>query len=242
MLALKQLSATIEGKTVLNGISHTFPEHEMTALLGPNGSGKSTLGNAVMGAPHITVEARSKILFDGQDLSNLSPDKRAALGIFMTMQSPLPLPGVSLMDLVRAALGKKYSAKELYDRVHALAGELAVDKELLKRSLYDGFSGGERKKIEALQAILFEPKLVIFDEIDTGVDIDALKLIVSAVTKHLAGKATLLFITHSHKLLQVLHPDHVLIIDQGAIVKTGDQELANLVEEKGFKNLLKHEK
>ena len=241
MLVLNNLTGQIEGKTILTNISATFAPGTTTALLGPNGSGKSTLGNALMGAPFITLEPQSILTLDDQDLHPLSTHERARLGMFMTFQSPLPLSGVSALDLFRAALvtgvHKKYSAKELHDKVRQYAEELALPEELLKRSLHEGFSGGERKKMEALQAVLFAPKVVIFDELDTGVDVDALKVIVNFLQKNLPKNTIRIFITHSHKLLRLYRPDQVLVLKKGKLVKTGGADLAEEIEEFGFTKL-----
>lgn len=241
MLTLKNISANIEGKEILHTIELTFQPGTTTALLGPNGSGKSTLGNTLMGAPFIELAAASSIIFDGTDITHTPTHERAQMGIFMTFQSPLPLSGVSAMDLFRSALvtgkRKKYSAKELHTLVHQYAEELAIPKELLKRSLNEGFSGGERKKMEALQAVLFEPRVIIFDELDTGVDVDALKTITSFLQKNLRPDTIRIFITHSHKLLTLYRPDHVVVLKKGVVVKTGGHTLAEEIEKNGFTEL-----
>jgi Fe-S cluster assembly ATP-binding protein len=194
-----------------------------------------------MGAPFIEVTPESALSFEDVDLLSLPTHERARLGIFMTFQSPLPLSGVTAMDLFRSALvtgpNKKYSAKELHTLVHQYAEELGLPKEFLKRSLYEGFSGGERKKMEALQAVLFAPKAVIFDELDTGVDVDALKTIVTFLQKNLAANTIRIFITHSHKLLNLYRPDHVVVLKNGSIIKTGGHELAEEIETNGFEKL-----
>lgn len=240
MFTLKNLSASIEGQKILNDISLTFAPGTTTALLGPNGSGKSTLGNALMGAPFVTLEPMSSIELEGALLTGLPTHERAQQGLFMTFQSPLPLSGVSAMDLFRSALvtgpRKKYSAKELHNKVHQYAEELDLPKEFLKRSLYEGFSGGERKKMEALQAVLFAPKVVIFDELDTGVDVDALKVIVSFLQRHLAPDSIRIFITHSHKLLKLYRPDQVVVLKKGRVVKVGGHDVAEEIEQVGFEN------
>ena len=241
MLALNNLTASIEGKTILKNISARFEPGTTIALLGPNGSGKSTLGNALMGAPFIELGPDSTITLEAQELQSLPTHERARLGMFMTFQSPLPLSGVSALDLFRAALvtgaHKKYSAKELHDKVRQYAEELALPEEFLKRSLHEGFSGGERKKMEALQAALFAPKVVIFDELDTGVDVDALKVIVKFLQKNLPENTIRIFITHSHKLLKLYHPDQVLVLKKGTVVKTGGHTVAEEIEEFGFTEL-----
>lgn len=239
MLEFKNISVSIADTSILKNISHVFPDGSVTALLGPNGSGKSTLGNTLLGAPFINV-TEGDILFDGKSILALAPDERARLGIFLSFQSPLPLGGVSAMDLFRASLtgkGKMFTPVELHARVHTLAQEIGLDPSFLKRSLYEGFSGGERKKMEALQAVLYAPKLAIFDEIDTGVDVDALRGIVTFLKKNLPANATLIFITHSHKLLSALAPEHVVVLKKGNIVATGDKTLADAIEKNGFEQL-----
>ncbi len=240
MLSLQNLSVSIEEKEILKNISLQFTLGSTTALLGPNGSGKSTLGNAVLGAPFITL-TNGDIFLDNKSISELSTSERSKQGLFLSFQSPLPLPGVSAMDLFRAALGgkeKKYSAKELHALAHQYAEELDLPKEFLKRSLYEGFSGGERKKMEALQIALFQPKVIIFDEIDTGVDVDALKTIAAFLEKHLPKETIRIFITHSHKLLSLIHPDQVVVLKNGSVIKTGNKELADFIEENGFESLV----
>jgi Fe-S cluster assembly ATP-binding protein len=246
MLSLKNISVSVEEKEILHTVTYDFVPSKTYALLGPNGSGKSTLGNTVMGHPDLKV-VNGEILFHNESILALSPDERAKKGIFLSFQNPLPLPGVSVMDLFRMALvgsshtkpsekdeTKKMDALTLYKTVHALAAELSIKDELLKRSLYEGFSGGEKKKIEALQAALLQPTLAIFDEIDTGVDVDALKLITAFLKKHLPESATLIYITHSHKLLSTLNPDEVLVIKNGTLVASGTHDLAEQIEKNGF--------
>jgi Fe-S cluster assembly ATP-binding protein len=237
MLSLKNVSVSIVEKDILHDISFDFLPESTYALLGPNGSGKSTLGNAIMGQPNYILGESTELLWNDHSLNDLKADERARLGIFLSFQNPLPLAGVSVMDLFRMALvgkDKKLDAMTLHKSVRAFAEELDIKEELLKRSLYEGFSGGEKKKIEALQAVLLEPAVAIFDEIDTGVDVDALKLITAFLKKHLPKETTLIYITHSHKLLSVLEPDQVLVLKDGRLVKTGDQTLVHEIEKDGF--------
>ena len=238
MLTIKKISASVEDKEILHDISFAFVPGTTYAILGPNGSGKSTLGNTIMGHPDFTLTS-GDILFGEISLKDLSPHERAKLGIFLSFQNPLPLPGVSVMDLFRMALvsSKKLDAMTLHKKVKAFAEELNIKDELLKRSLHEGFSGGEKKKIEVLQAALLEPKLAIFDEIDTGVDVDALKLITTFIKKHLPEETTLVYITHSHKLLSILNPSTVLVLKNGHLIKTGDHTLAEEIEKNGFEQI-----
>ena len=236
MLTLSNLSVSIEGKKILKDISCSFVSGKTYAILGPNGSGKSTLASAIMGHPNYTLSRTSKILLGTKNIKNYSPDTRATLGISMTFQNPLALSGVSVRDLLRLALEKTADPVALYHATTTLAKELKIRDELLSRSLNDGFSGGEKKKLEALQIILLKPKFVIFDEIDTGVDVDALKLITMCLKKHLSKTSVLVFITHSAKLLKYITPDTVMVIKEGSLVATGDKTLITTIEKKGFEH------
>lgn len=237
MLTLTDLSVSIEDKKILTDISFAFKSGKTYALMGPNGSGKSTLASAIMGHPNIKYSRASKILVNGKNLKTLSPDKRSALGIFLSFQTPLEIPGVTVFDLLRIALEKKLDPVTLHKQVKEYAKELKIKDELLKRSLNEGFSGGEKKKLEALQAVMLEPQFALFDEIDTGVDVDALKTISRFLKKHLPKEATLVFITHSTRLLKYVHPDEVLVIKDGHLVKSGTAVLAKEIEQSGFESL-----
>ncbi len=202
--------------------------------MGPNGSGKSTLASTIMGHPDIKATRLSKILLGEKNIKTLTPDKRSRLGIFLSFQSPLEIAGVSVFDLLRIALEKKYDPLSLHRQVKAYAKELRIKDELLKRSLNVGFSGGEKKKLEALQAVMLAPAFAIFDEIDTGVDVDALKSIAAFLKKHLPRETTLVFITHSTRLLRYINPDEVLIMKNGSLVHSGAASLAITIEQSGF--------
>jgi len=237
MLTLTHLSASIGEKKILTDISFAFKPGRMYALMGPNGSGKSTLASALMGHPSIIFSRDSKILYGLKNIKNLSPDKRAKLGIFLSFQTPLTLPGVTVFELLRLALEKKTDAVTLHKEVKRYAKELHIKDELLRRSLNDGFSGGEKKKLEALQAVLLTPTFALFDEIDSGVDVDALKTIAQFLKKHLRKETTLVFITHSTRLLRFIKPHTVLVMKQGRLVRTGSLVLAKKIEEKGFEGI-----
>ncbi|MBP9727995.1 MAG: Fe-S cluster assembly ATPase SufC [Candidatus Moranbacteria bacterium] len=237
MLKLIDLSVSIGEKKILTDISFHFKKGTVYALMGPNGSGKSTLASAIMGHPSISYARKSKILLDKKNIKGLSPDKRAASGIFLSFQSPLEIPGVTVFDLLRIALEKKMDPVALHKQVKAYAKELHIKDELLKRSLNVGFSGGEKKKLEALQAVMLQPSFALFDEIDTGVDVDALKTISKFLKKHLPQETTLVFITHSTRLLKYVSPDEVLVIKNGCLVQTGDATLAQRIERNGFNDL-----
>lgn len=234
MLTLQNLSASIEDKKIIDDVSFSFKPGKTYALMGPNGSGKSTLASAIMGHPNISYSRASKILVQKKDIKSLSPDKRAALGIFLSFQTPLEIPGVNIFDLLRIALEKKLDPVTLHKQVKSYAKELHIKDELLKRSLNVGFSGGERKKLEALQAVMLQPQFAFFDEVDTGVDVDALKTISHFLKKYLPKETTLVFITHSTRLLKYVSPDEVLVIKNGRLVKSGKASLAKMIEEKGF--------
>ncbi|MEK7181900.1 MAG: Fe-S cluster assembly ATPase SufC [Patescibacteria group bacterium] len=234
MLSIHNLSASIENKKILDGISFNFVPGKVYAIMGPNGSGKSTLAGALMGNPQTKILRGSKILLNGKNVTNLSPEKRAKLGIFLSFQSPLALPGVSVKDLLRIALEKKMDPMTIHKTVKAYAAELHIKDELLQRSLNDGFSGGEKKKLEALQAAILTPTVAIFDELDTGVDVDALRTISTFLKKKLPKDSILIFITHSTRLLSSIKPHEVLIIRDGRLVKTGKGALAKKIEEHGF--------
>ena len=237
MLTLIDLSVAIGEKKILKHISFDFKKGTTYALMGPNGSGKSTLASAIMGHPSIQYTRSSKILVAGKNIKNLSPDKRSASGIFLSFQSPLEIPGVTVFDLLRIALEKKLDPIALHKQVKAYAKELHIKDELLKRSLNVGFSGGEKKKLEALQAVMLAPTFALFDEIDTGVDVDALKAISTFLKKHLPKETTLVFITHSTRLLKYINPDQVLVIKNGVLVETGGAVLAEKIEQHGFESL-----
>lgn len=237
MLTLKSLSVSIEKKQILDDISFSFRPGKTYALMGPNGSGKSTLASAIMGHPNITYSRTSKILIGEKNLKSLSPDTRAKLGVFLSFQTPLEIPGVTVFDLLRIALEKKFDAVTIHKQIKAYAKALHIKDELLKRSLNEGFSGGEKKKLEALQAVMLAPQFVLFDEIDTGVDVDALKTISQFLKKHLPKQSTLVFITHSTRLLKYVSPDEVMVIKNGKLVKTGKAALAKKIEEQGFEAL-----
>lgn len=234
MLSLKNVSISVEGKKILHDFSFEFLAGKTYALMGPNGSGKSTLASAIMGHPRYVLSRNSKLFIGTKNLKALTPDKRARLGVFLSFQTPLELAGVTVFELLRLALEKKVEPVKLHALVAQYAKELHIKDELLKRSLNAGFSGGEKKKLEALQAVLLSPRFAIFDEIDTGVDVDALKTITKFLVKHLPKETALVFITHSTRLLKAIQPDTVLVLSDGRLVKTGKAALAKRIDEKGF--------
>ena len=234
MLTIEHLKVSIEGKTILPDFSFAFKPGKTYVLMGPNGSGKSTLAATIMGHPKYSVGSSSKILLDKKNLKNLSPDKRSRLGVFLSFQTPMELPGVTVFELLRLALEKKYTPIKLHKLVQQYAKELSIKDELLKRSLNMGFSGGEKKKLEALQAALLAPRFALFDEVDTGVDVDALQTIAKFLKKYLPKETTLVFITHSTRLVKYVKPGVVLVLKNGELKKTGTALLAKKIEAQGF--------
>lgn len=235
MLQLKNLSAKAGEKTILHNINLSCEKGFVYALLGPNGSGKSTLASAIMGHPSFTLSEDSHVLFEGEDITALSADKRAKKGIFLSFQSPLPLPGVSIYQLMRHAFENKVDALTSRKKIQAYARELDIKDELLTRSLNDDFSGGEKKKMEVLQMAMLEPKLAIFDEIDTGVDVDALKTIAKFLKKHRKPEQIFIFITHSTSLLKTIIPDKTIVLKKGVVDRQGDGSMAiEIIETEGF--------
>lgn len=237
MLEIKNLSVKIGSKPILKGLSLQIRHGEIAVLMGPNGSGKSTLAHTIAGNPEFTVGRNGTILFQGQPIRSLPAEKRAARGIFLSFQNPLPLPGVSVLDLLRVAREGQEDPLSLRNRAKTYAAELGIEESLLFRSIHDGFSGGEKKKIEALQAGILEPKLLILDEIDSGADVDALRKIARFLGKHRAKDGSILIITHSTRVLRYLKPDRVFVMREGKIVQSGRSALAAEVERKGFENI-----
>ena len=231
MLELKNLTVKTKNKTILKNIDYTFEKGKIYALMGPNGSGKSTLANAIMGHPSLIIDNNSDILFENESIKDLSPDKRAKKGIFTSFQSPLSLSGINIYQLLQNVLDK--DIRKIDSEIKELSHQLAIPEGLLHRSLNENASGGERKKMEVLQAAMLNPKLVIFDEIDTGVDIDAMKTIADFINKTKQDK-TYILITHYNRILKHLTPDRVLILKDGTISETGDAKLAEEIEEKGY--------
>lgn len=238
-LEIKSLAVKIEDKEILNGLNLVVHPGEVVALMGPNGSGKSTLAYSLMGHPTYKIE-NGKLIIDSEDITEKTPDERARMGLFLALQYPVAIPGVSVREMLLASLRArgqgKISALELKKKIQKEASILAIDEELLKRSLNEGFSGGEKKKMEILQMRILLPKYAILDETDSGLDIDALKLVAEGA-QQMAKKNNVgvLVITHYRRLLEYLKPDRVLVMKQGRIVKEGGVELVGELEERGYK-------
>jgi len=236
MLKIENLSAEIDGKKILRNISLSFESGKTAVILGPNGSGKSTLAAAIMGRPDIVISDDSSLLFEGKDMKPLPTDRRAASGIFLSFQSPLPIAGVSVEDLLRTALDGKKDPVAIHRELRVHAGEIALAEEFLSRSVHDGFSGGERKKVEAVQAVMLAPKLAIFDEIDTGTDTDAMRRIADFLRDRLPKQATRIYITHSPRLIELVDPDTVIILKNGCVSAEGGRDLAERTLREGFES------
>lgn len=244
MLSIKRLTVSVEKKEILHNVSIAFRPGKVYAIMGPNGSGKSTLARSIMGDPIFHIKRGGTIVLGrgkrAQNLEKLTADRRAHAGIFLSAQSPLSIPGVTVRDLVRVTMKEAMkqtgrTALDVKRELERIAVELKIPEELLNRSLNEGFSGGERKKMEILQMALFDPTYIFLDEVDTGVDVDALATIAQFLKKYIKGtKKTLIIITHATRILRYLTPDQTIIIRDGRIVKKGDDSLAKEIEKTGF--------
>ncbi|MCX6732793.1 MAG: Fe-S cluster assembly ATPase SufC [Candidatus Roizmanbacteria bacterium] len=232
MLSLHNIKVKVGEKEIITDFSYQFEKNKIYAIMGPNGSGKSTLVQSIIGNPLYTLSKKSSIEFSSKKITNLSPDKRAQLGIGITFQTPIALQGISVFQLLRLAL-KNVDVVKLYEDIERLAKELKINKELIDRPLNEGASGGERKKLEVLQMAILNPSIIFFDEIDTGVDIDSLKTIFTFLKKYRNDK-TFVFITHYSKIFAYLKPDEVLVMKQGKLAATGGREMIQKIEKKGY--------
>jgi Fe-S cluster assembly ATP-binding protein len=241
MLEIKNLHATINGKEILKGIDLTVNEGEVHAIMGPNGSGKSTLAAVITGKPGYEV-TKGEILFYGKNLLELPPEERALMGIFLSFQYPVEIPGVTMMNFLKAAINakRKYEGKpemtaaEFLKFIREKQKVVEMDSKLTNRAVNEGFSGGEKKKNEIFQMAVLEPKLAILDETDSGLDIDALRVVANGVNKLRSPERAFIVITHYQRLLDYIVPDIVHILYNGKIVKTAGKELALELEEKGY--------
>lgn len=241
MLKIKNLHVKIDDKKILNGINLHIKEGEMHAIMGLNGSGKSTLANTITGRENHTVIA-GDILYKNESILEWAPEDRALAGIFMSFQYPTVIPGVNTTYFLRAAVNaqRKHNNKKEYDAatflklIKSKLEEVEMNTSYLKRSVNEGFSGGEKKRNEILQLLCLEPKLAIMDETDSGLDIDALKIIANGINNYKSNDRGFLVITHYQRLLKYIKPDIVHVLIDGQIVKTGEKELAIELEEKGY--------
>jgi len=241
MISIKNLHASIEGKEILKGINLEVNAGEVHAIMGPNGSGKSTLASVLAGREEYEITEGS-ITFENQDLMELGPEERAQQGIFLAFQYPVEIPGVSTTNFLKTAINQVREARgeKALDAVHFLKlmkekmKLVDMDQALLSRSLNEGFSGGEKKRNEIFQMAMLEPKLSILDETDSGLDIDALKIVANGVNKLKSDKTATIVVTHYQRLLEYIVPDYVHVLHNGKIVKSGDKGLALELEEKGY--------
>ncbi len=241
MLEIKDLHAQVEGKEILKGIDLTVKAGEVHAIMGPNGSGKSTLASVLAGNPAFTVTGGS-VTFNGKDLLSLSPEDRSHEGLFLSFQYPVEIPGVSMVNFMRAAVNEKrkyfhqepLSASDFLKLMREKRAIVELDNKLASRSVNEGFSGGEKKRNEIFQMAMLEPRLSILDETDSGLDIDALRTVAGGVNKLKTDNNATIVITHYQRLLDYIKPDLVHVLYKGRIVKTGGPELALVLEEKGY--------
>ncbi|HZS65277.1 MAG TPA: Fe-S cluster assembly ATPase SufC [Xanthobacteraceae bacterium] len=241
LLAIKNLHAEVDGKKILNGVNLTVEKGQVAAIMGPNGSGKSTLAYVLAGKPGYTV-TQGQVLLDGEDLLAMEPDERAAKGVFLAFQYPLEIPGVASMTFLRTALNAQrkrrgepeLSTPEFLKRVREVAGRLGIDQEMLRRAVNVGFSGGEKKRNEVLQMALLEPRLAVLDETDSGLDIDALRVVADGVNRLRSPQRSMIVITHYQRLLNYIVPDVVHVLSKGRVVKSGGKDLALELEARGY--------
>ena len=241
MLEIKNLHASVEGNEILRGIDLTVNAGELHAVMGPNGSGKSTLAQVLAGHPAYEITAGS-VTFDGKDLLEMSPEERACEGVFLAFQYPVEIPGVNNTYFLRAALNAQRKARgeeehDTLDFLDLLQEKLEVigwDDEFLNRPVNEGFSGGEKKRNEVLQMAVLEPRLAVLDETDSGLDIDAVRIVSDAVNKLRSPERSMIVVTHYQRILNYLTPDYVHVLADGRIVRSGGKELAVELEEKGY--------
>ena len=238
-LVIQDLHATVAGQEILRGLTLEVEKGKVHAIMGPNGSGKSTLSKIIAGHPDYTV-TKGDILADGVSILGMEPDARARLGIFLAFQYPMEIPGVSNANFLRAALqarlpdGDELDATEFYGAMYKKMDELEIPRSFTARSVNEGFSGGEKKRNEILQMAMLQPKYAILDETDSGLDIDALKIVAEGVNRLRGAERGILLITHYQRLLDYIAPDVVHVLMGGRIVRTGGPELARELEERGY--------
>jgi Fe-S cluster assembly ATP-binding protein len=241
MLQIKNLHAGVENKDILKGVNLEVKAGEVHAIMGPNGSGKSTLSAVISGNENFEV-SQGSVTFLNEDISELDPEERAHKGVFLSFQYPVEIPGVSVTNFIKTAINENRKAKGLEDMpasemlklIKSKADLLEIDRKFLSRSLNEGFSGGEKKRNEIFQMAMLDPKLAILDETDSGLDIDALKIVANGVNKLKSKDNAVIIITHYQRLLDYIIPDFVHVLIDGKIVKSGTKELAYELEEKGY--------
>ena len=242
MLEIKNLTVSIEGNKILDNLNLTVKDGEVAAIMGPNGTGKSTLAYVIAGKSDYDVQS-GEILVDGESILEMEPDERAAKGVFLAFQYPVEIPGVGTMTFLKAALNAQRKARgegelttpAFMKTVNEAADILEIRREMLKRALNVGFSGGEKKRMDILQMALLAPRVAIMDETDSGLDIDAIRIVAEGVNKLRDGKRAFLLITHYQRLLNYIVPDTVHVMSGGKIARTGGKELALELEETGYR-------
>ena len=241
MLSIKNLHASVEDKEILKGINLEIKAGEVHAIMGPNGAGKSTLSAIIAGNQNYTV-TQGAIILEGEDISELAPEERAHKGVFLSFQYPVEIPGVSVTNFMKTAINETRKAKvlepmpanEMLKMIREKSERIEIDIKFLSRSLNEGFSGGEKKRNEIFQMAMLEPKLAILDETDSGLDIDAMRIVANGVNKLKSKDNAVILITHYQRLLEYIVPDFVHVLHDGKIVKSGGKELALELEEKGY--------
>ena len=242
MLKINNLHVSTEsGVSILKGLSLEINKGEVHAIMGPNGSGKSTLASIIAGDPKYVI-THGEIMFDGKSLIDLEPEERASMGLFLSFQYPVEIPGISLNNFIKTALNQKqkalnekpFSAKEILEKIKKNAEILKIDLDFIKRSVNVGFSGGEKKRAEIFQMLMLQPQLSILDETDSGLDIDALKIVAKGVNSLRNNNSSFIIITHYQRLLDYIQPDFVHVLNDGKIIKSGGSDIAKMLEEKGY--------
>jgi Fe-S cluster assembly ATP-binding protein len=244
ILEIRDLHVSVAAKPdvkIVKGVSLKVMPGEVHALMGPNGSGKSTLASAVAGSPEYTVDS-GQVLFRGQDVTGLTADARARLGMFLSFQYPTPIPGVTMVNLLRLAIkarrGAELPAREFLAELRATLDKLQISEDFARRYVNDGFSGGEKKRAEILQLGMLKPDLAILDETDSGLDVDALRVVAEGVNALRTPDIGILIITHYQRILNYITPDYVHVLVGGRIVRSGDAELARRIENEGYDPIL----
>ncbi|MAR63290.1 MAG: Fe-S cluster assembly ATPase SufC [Flavobacteriaceae bacterium] len=241
MLEIKDLHVSIDGKEILKGLSLNVKPGEIHAIMGPNGSGKSTLSSVIAGNEDYEV-TKGSIFYKNENIEDLSAEERANRGIFMSFQYPVEIPGITVTNFIKTAINsnlkargeKEMAANEMLKKIRDKANMLEIDSKFLSRSLNEGFSGGEKKRNEIFQMAMLEPSLAILDETDSGLDIDALRIVANGVNKIKSSSNAIVIITHYQRLLDHIIPDYVHVLQDGKIAKSGNKELALELEEKGY--------
>ena len=241
LLQVKNLHVEIGGKKILNGLDLTVEKGKVHAIMGPNGSGKSTLSYVLAGKSGYEI-TEGEVLLDGENIADMEPDERAAKGLFLAFQYPIEIPGVATMTFLRTAVNAQRKARgepelstpDFIKKVRETAGELDISQDMLRRAVNVGFSGGEKKRNEILQMAMLQPRLAVLDETDSGLDIDALKIVADGVNALRSPERSFIVITHYQRLLDYIVPDVVHVLSKGRIVRTGGKELALELEEKGY--------